>query len=41
MKDATEDTYRKKLYDNEFILSKEDIDNVICNCTASQSLKRV
>lgn len=39
MKDASEDSYQKKLYENEAILSKEDIDSVMCNCTASPFIK--
>lgn len=39
MKDASEDSYQRKLYENEAILSKEDIDSVMCNCTASPFIK--
>lgn len=40
MKDASEDSYQKKLYENEAILSKEDIDSVMCNCTASPFMRK-
>lgn len=40
IKDASEDSYQKKLYENEAILSKEDIDGVMCNCTASPFMRK-